>query len=192
MSKVKKILSALQEHLNIKNYQLLANCFGVKQTTIYSWIKHDKIAGTGKILGKFPYINAQWLETGEGPMFAEESPPVQPARKRLVATLEQGYGTRPVEKPKDAIDMPEMVKMTMVVLDSESVYRSALAANVRAFYQAVINEGEMQSLSDKMELMQAQMARMETLLSSLNAALPQKREETEGEDNFDPGLQSAK
>ncbi|KJS02211.1 MAG: hypothetical protein VR65_06075 [Desulfobulbaceae bacterium BRH_c16a] len=80
----------------------------------------------------------------------------------------------------EPISMPDMVKMTMIVLESETVYRSALASNVRAFYEAVMKEDEMRSLNEKIEAMQHQMKRMEEMLLSLGASLPEKREQNQG------------
>lgn len=132
-------------------------------------------------IAKYFGCNYEWLVTGEGPMFVEEIPP-KPVRKRLISTVEQGYGAKVEEKPRDAIDMPEMVKMTMVVLDSDSVYRSALATNVRAFYQAVINEGEMNEMREEITAIRKEnkeikdsQERMEEMLRSLGA-VQQKRE----------------
>jgi hypothetical protein len=95
------------------------------------------------------------------------------------------------ESAEDETPISDMLVMTSKVLESNTVYRSALASNVRAFYQAVVQEDEMKSLSEKMELMQAQMARMESMLATVTAALPQKRDGEEGGGNTDPGLQSA-
>jgi hypothetical protein len=124
--------------------------------------------------------NHEWLATGKGSMFATEAPPVQQARKRLVATVEQGYGTRVVEKQREAIDMPEMVKMTMEIMASDTVYRSALASNIRAFHNAVNMEIEMNEVRREIAEMAERMARMEEMLLSLGATVPEKRETRNG------------
>jgi len=87
--------------------------------------------------------------------------------------------------------MPEMVKMTMEILASDTVYRSALASNIRAFHQAVNMEKEMQSVNEKLAAMEKQMerqtdemagrmARLEEMLLSFGATLPEKREQGNG------------
>lgn len=218
MNKAKKILIALQEHLNIKNFKELAEYLGISTSLLYSWVRHGNIAGTGKILAKIPYLELSWLETAEGPMMIIDQDNIHliPASKyappsgeyipaKIAARIEPGNADvksllmkpkkivveKSQEQAEDETPISEMLVMTSKVLESKTVYRSALASNVRAFYQAVVQEDEMQSLNDKMELMQAQMARMESMLNALNAALPQKREEGEGANNTIPRIQSA-
>jgi len=85
MNKAEKILTALQNHLNIKNYRLLAEHFGINKTLIYSWVKHGNITQTGKILAKLPYISLDWLETGEGPMMADQIK-TDPGNQTIIGT----------------------------------------------------------------------------------------------------------
>jgi len=222
MQKVKKILTALQGHLNKKNYQQLAEYLDIKTTTIYSWVKNDNIANTGKILAKCPYLSLNWLETGEGPMaiidksnidqlpssWPDGLPPelqgyvkakisarIEPGNERQRQRIEGRKalsGKQEIQKETEKEgeqglwSMSEMLVMTTAVLESNTVYRSALAANVRAFYQAVKREDEMRSISEKLEVMEKnetemaeRMARMEAMLLSLGAA-PQKREQNAG------------
>lgn len=136
----------------------------------------------------------------------ETSPEPSPSATKIAARIEpgsEGIKRLLIRKPspqatveKEQKNEPEtpisdMVYMTTRVLESNTVYRSALASNVRAFYQAVVQEDEMKSLSEKMELMQAQMERMEAMLAALNAAMPQKRDEKAGDDDSIPGALSA-
>jgi DNA-binding Lrp family transcriptional regulator len=206
MSKAKKILTALQDHINVKNFKQLAEYLGISEKLIYSWVRHDKISGTGKILAKIPYINLDWLETGQGPMMIIDKdnfhllPQNQKAenngyvRANIIARIEPGNpdikqlltATKAEEKKKAGEEkqpsVEEMVDMTKVVLNSQTVYRSALASNVRAFYQAVVNEGELKMLSDEIaEIRQANremkesQIRIEEMLRSLGA-VEQKRD----------------
>lgn len=92
------------------------------------------------------------------------------------------------------MSISDMLWMTGKVLESKTVYRSALASNVRAFYQAVQKEDEMKSVLERLEAMQAEnrelanqsrarderMERMEEMLLSLGAVVPQKREQGNG------------
>ena len=192
MARVKKILLALQDHLNIKNYQDLAGFFEIKKTTIYSWIRRDNIGDTGKILGKLPYLSLSWLETGDGPMMI-----IDETNKHLIPQSKYDQDTSNLIRPEDApkrgtvrppqeknaekpFAIADMLTMTTRVLESETVYRSALASNVRAFYQAVINEEEMKTVKEKLDSVTERLERMEKLLESLGATLPEKREQGNG------------
>lgn len=217
MPKVKKVLSALLDHLNIKNYQDFAEFIGVNRTMIYSWVKRDNIGDTGKILGKCPYINLDWLETGEGPMMiidkdtidslpdnwpgcapadksyvkakvkARIEPGNERQRERLEKTTNGEIKKADDHQQKEEWKMSDMLQMTAAVLESNTVYRSALASNVRAFYQAVKNEEEMHSILKKLEEMEIKdkemsdrMTRMEEILIALGENIPQKRDQANG------------
>lgn len=58
---VKKILTDLAEHLNVRGIRALSVALGESENKLYAWIKRGSIADTGAILGKCPEINAQWL-----------------------------------------------------------------------------------------------------------------------------------
>lgn len=76
----------------------------------------------------------------------------------------------------EAIDMPEMVKMTMEVLASDTDHRSALASHIRASHKAVNMEKEMNEVRQEIAAMAERMARMEEMLLSIGATLPEKRD----------------
>jgi len=80
------------------------------------------------------------------------------------------------ETDHEIISIKEMVNMTIEVLESKTVFRSALASSVRAFHDAVIQEEEMDSVRQKMKEMSERMERMEQMLLSLGASLPEKRD----------------
>ncbi|SDP29219.1 helix-turn-helix domain-containing protein [Desulforhopalus singaporensis] len=81
----------------------------------------------------------------------------------------------------------EMLVMTTEVLESKTSYRSALAANIRAFHEAVKNEEGMEKLNEKLDkllkenrAMAERMARMEKRLNGFEEPSPQKREQNAG------------
>lgn len=85
----------------------------------------------------------------------------------------------------ESFSLTEMLTMTVEVLESKTVYRSALASNVRAFHQAVKMEGEMQGVKEEVSAMRNEnrtmaerMERMEQLLLSLGGTVPEKRDKT--------------
>jgi flagellar biosynthesis GTPase FlhF len=90
--------------------------------------------------------------------------------KSLNQAIEQGKGTLEKQPTEE-----EMLVMTKAVLASNTVYRAALASNVRAFYKAVVNEGEMEMLRDEIAEMKEGQKRIEEMLRSLGA-VEQKRD----------------
>lgn len=81
---------------------------------------------------------------------------------------------KPGNTTPDEFDMPEMVKMTMIVLASDTVYKPALASNIRAFHKAVTMEGEMNELKNDVKEIKQQNAdlceRLQVLTEALLAA----------------------
>lgn len=62
--------------------------------------------------------------------------------------------------PEDDFKMTEMVTMTVEVLESETIYRTALASNIRAFHQAVRSERTLARLEERVAIMEAKLERM--------------------------------
>lgn len=178
MNKAEKILLALRHFINVKDYKDLADAIGVKRTMIYSWVKNGSITQTGKILAKFPYIRLEWLETGEGPMFTDDQHD-QPPLKQVLQAVDLVYDLKEDDDQKEPVDIEEMVKMTRTILESKTVYKSALASNVRAFYKAVNDEGEMDSMREELRETNRRMASLEEkieLLILMQTGASQKRE----------------
>jgi len=218
MNKAEKIVAALKNHLNIKTDKGLAEYFGLGKTMVYSWTKHGNVTNTGKILAKCPYLNIDWLETGEGPMMIIDEnnidkvtstwqidKPLQEEKPHKVAAtikpgpdmerrrlgnrrkVEKDDTTKHADTDTDTLSVGDMMSMTAKVLESNTVYRSALASNVRAFYQAVVKENEMQSLSENIEEMRAEnremkehLAEMRDMLLSLGGQSAEKKRAQEG------------
>ena len=71
----------------------------------------------------------------------------------------------------------KLLVMTSEILESNTVYRSALAANIRAFHKAVEGESEMSDLREKMDQLLRKMDGMEKQLSKLQGAdEPEKKQ----------------
>lgn len=185
MANVKKRIEAICDHLNIKNIQELAVFLDVGVSAIYSWQKREKIGNTGAILAKAPRINLRWLETGEGPMLKYEPPPGNDIKfslgqspmglsPKIAARIEPGNSlgnhhqkaTTPGEliaknKADDVLsddEIDNMVQMTKKVLKSDTIHRSALASNIRAFHYAVEKEEEVKTTNEKIESLMVEMA----------------------------------
>lgn len=72
--------------------------------------------------------------------------------------------------------MSDMLTKTAEVLESETIYRTALASNINAFHQAVRSERTLARLEERMELLEK---RVEDLAGE-NAYLKQRLEQHEG------------
>lgn len=75
-------------------------------------------------------VDPNWLLFGEGSMRRGENAAESPQPVAVPAV-------QPIE---DDWKMTDMVTMTVEVLESDTVYRPALASNIRAFHQAVRSE----------------------------------------------------
>lgn len=138
-----------------------------------------------KISGFFK-CNINWLETGEGKPF-EQPKTFLGATHLGQQPWDNSSKQVSMEHEKESFSMAEMFTMTAKILESDTIYRSALSSNIRAFYRSVTQEEEMESVKRKLEKMEQQneqiserMARMEELLLSLGAALPEKRDKAAG------------
>ena len=72
--------------------------------------------------------------------------------------------------------MSDMLTKTAEVLESETIYRTALASNINAFHQAVRSERTLARLEERMEQLEK---RVEDLAGE-NAYLKQRLEQHEG------------
>jgi len=166
MDNFEEIIKRVNTALKIKNQRQLAGVLGITPPGITD----------AKTRGAFPSdwvvkistshgINPAWLLTGIGPMKVD------------------GGG---VEGKEESFSMSEMLQATARVLESDTVYRSALASNIRAFDKAVLMEGKMQGIEDEMRLLRQEAAtrdaaaadrmdRMEQLILSLGGQVPEKK-----------------
>ncbi len=56
--------------------------------------------------------------------------------------------------------MSDMLTMTAEVLESETIYRTALASNIRAFHQAVRSERTLARIEERMDLFEKEMEQL--------------------------------
>jgi len=110
-------------------------------------------------------IVTDWLLYGEGPMRRGETAPAAASPAPPQAP-----------PPEEDFKMVDMVTKTVEVLESDTIYRTALASNINAFHQAVRSERTLARLEERMELLEK---RVEDLASE-NAYLKQRLEQHEG------------
>jgi len=82
----------------------------------------------------------------------------------------------PRTRTEQDFSIEEMLADTKDVLESDTVYRQALASNIRAFKQAVINEGKMKNTDEKIDQMMRQIEALTTIVLQGQApAEPEKK-----------------
>ncbi|MDD3814399.1 MAG: hypothetical protein PHZ02_07110 [Desulfocapsaceae bacterium] len=196
---VRKVLFDLATQANVKGIKGLAVFLNETEGRLYGWIRNGNIVDTGTILTKFPGVNIDWLKTGEGPMFTETQI-VSPSTShptlnhKITARIEPGRKTYPQKgqdkenkktDPQQGIDQvkedefseTDIVNQTLAVIRSKTIYKPALLSNVRAFYQGVRREEEMEGIDKKMNKMENDMEEMKQMLLSLGAT--NKKRETQ-------------
>ena len=85
--------------------------------------------------------------------------------QRVTSALEIDLALDQDQEEKTPIH--KLLVMTTGILESNTVYSSALAANIRAFHRAVEGEKEMSDLREKMDQMLSKMDEMEKQLADL-------------------------
>ena len=120
---------------------------GINVNTLRNYERGDSIPNmeVAASICKYFRVNSDWLLLGEGPMHrgddGAESP--QPVAAPAVQPIEDDW------------KMTDMVTMTVEVLESDTIYRTALASNIRAFHQAVRSERLLAQLVDRVAALEA-------------------------------------
>ncbi|WP_165352067.1 helix-turn-helix domain-containing protein [Solidesulfovibrio carbinolicus] len=88
-------------------------------------------------------VHPEWLLMGSGPMrrgeAAKEAPAPAPAPAEAFLTA-----------PQEEFRMSDMLTKTAEVLESDTIYRTALASNINAFHQAVRSERTLARIEERM------------------------------------------
>jgi len=95
-----------------------------------------------------------------------------------VAQPEPQAAPAPAPQPEDDFKMTEMVTMTVEVLESETIYRTALASNIRAFHQAVRSERTLARLEERMGLLEQGVEELRRENAELKRRLERQDENT--------------
>ena len=95
-------------------------------------------------------VSPDWLLWGQGPIRRGENAPAAPHT-----------APPPAPPPEDDFKMTEMVTMTVEVLESETIYRTALASNIRAFHQAVRSERTLARIEERMAALEKRVEEVE-------------------------------
>ena len=115
-------------------------------------------------------IDSNWLLFGEGPMRREE-----PAPATAPATAQAA--SPPAE---DDFKMSDMLTKTAEVLESDTIYRTALASNINAFHQAVRSERTLAQLEERMAALETRMEELANENSQLKMRVEQQAKNLDG------------
>lgn len=149
----KEVLNRMIEAVDGKTQSDLAEALGIRGASISSAKKRGAIPFDWDTQLCLDYnINPQWIRTGIGPKKASSAPTGSPLDSQ----------------PDGDFKISDMVSATVRVLESDTVYRTALASNIRAFDEAVQQETDVKELKEQMSLMLEKMNKMEELLNKCN------------------------
>lgn len=161
----------------VGNNNVLSRLSGVSQSTLANYFTGGE---PGRVhlssLAKAAQVSIRWLSTGEGPMKPEEYHP-QPV------TLKAPETGQVAGEKFTAAAKADLMEMTSEVLDSETVYRQALASNIKAFHHGVIGEERLKSTDEKMDLMMKRMESMEKTLMAFMSGTVEAEKKRVGESN---------
>lgn len=127
---------------------------GTNKSTMSLWFNgHVKPNSKSiRMLAEFIGCEYEWLSSGEGEMFGRDM--------SLIGKQAADYDADK-ENKLTSINESELIEQTKDVLRSNTVYRGALASNIKAFHKAVRGEKEMEDVISRMKMMQDQLNRME-------------------------------
>ena len=177
---------------------------GINVNTLRNYERGDSIPNmeVAASICRYFNISGDWLLFGDGPMrrqglrvgdFIPPSAYLDAAPSGLEQSHETARAMQPAhaEPPSLAEDfkMSEMLTKTAEVLESETIYRTALASNINAFHQAVRSERTLARLEERVALLEAKDERVSLLetrmeeLANENAQL-KRRLEHQDENNI--------
>ena len=169
---------------------------GKDRATVSKWWNGGITPGPRnmRLLADYFGCNQRWLETGEGepfPQAAENAeqrwqdiydevlaikPPAETAHQPGPARPPSAYPENiqmawPDEDEHQEFSIAKMLTMTAKVLESATVYRSALASNIRAFYQAVQEEDDMNAVRQEVGALQQKVGELQKEIAELKDLL---------------------
>jgi transcriptional regulator with XRE-family HTH domain len=126
-------------------------------------------------------INIYWLFTGEGSIYRQEKekPPndmdndpekvlkTSHTHGKPIVYEQQEHKQLEYIKEADAefkgrkdLKISDLVAKTIDILESESIYRSALASNINAFYYSIQTRNTLEAMKNRMVAMEKQIAKL--------------------------------
>jgi len=134
----------------------LADTADIDEATISRWAKSGKVP-TRKSLTKIANAtgcSVEWLKSCQGEMMKSL---VGKAADAAIDPLNEAAGGSVEVYRKNIISsdfkISDMVNATIRILESDTVYKTALASNIRAFDNAVIQEADVDDLKGKIDIL---------------------------------------
>lgn len=150
-----------------KNPHSFAQRCGISNSAFRRYINDGSLPRVDKLvlMAKEAGVNIAWLATGEGPMRPEESTtnPLPPPALTETTAPHQEHVT-------DVVNIQELLNMTAEVLTSKTVYRPALAANIKAFHRSIYLENDNQQLMNRVGRLEVERITFEERMDTERAA----------------------
>lgn len=167
-----RLLALIKDQAN-GNAALFAKKAGVLPATLHNYLKgREPSTSTLSSICKIFNVNLNWLITGCGGKYIKDDLPSTFIDKKAADSDSHPNQEEPV-------NIDELREMTTVVLETNTVYRAALAANVRAFYRAVKNEEEKMEMHEQLKRLEAKhdadMQELKQMIMALNESKPEKK-----------------
>ena len=128
--------------------------FGISRNTVMRYESGERQPDAGFIAAicKEYGINAHWLITGEGEPIGDFS------KDDFVSEKSSG---RSAQVDYNDINIQEMLNLAAEVLTSDTIYRPALAANIKAFHRAIGTDRDNRDLRTRLEVMESKFEQLE-------------------------------
>lgn len=128
-------------------------------------------ADTLLCIAKAENVSIDWLLTGKGLMQLNEpkqaiQPPATPHRQ----PSQPSHGQQFWDEDAKEVQIQPLLNMTAEVLTSDTVYRPALAANIKAFHRSISLEKDHLKMKQRMDSMELKLAALEKRLSEGNGS----------------------
>lgn len=119
---------------------------GINVNTLRNYERGDSLPNleVAASICRYFGVSTDWLILGEGPMHRSES----------AAEVAQSAPV-PAPQPEEDWKMSDMLTKTAEVLESDTIYRTALASNINAFHQAVRSERLLAQLVERVAALEA-------------------------------------
>ncbi|WP_300154046.1 helix-turn-helix domain-containing protein [Solidesulfovibrio sp.] len=170
-------IKRLRLAINVNDIGELASFLGISRQAINKARSAKKIPPSWFIqVGQGTNVSIDWLVSGDGPMRRGET--AVPATTSAPPTADAF-----LTAPQEEFRMSDMLTKTAEVLESDTIYRTALASNINAFHQAVRSERTLARLEERMGEIEAKADAMARELSEL------RRENRELKERLEPASQ---
>lgn len=154
------------------------------RSTVSKWWNGEIIPApkNNSLIAEYLECNPDWLATGEWEPFPSwenlSTNTIRINSDRSSTSEKAEPQSKPVETTnvtleQEELTVREIVNMTMEILESDTVYKSALASSIRAFHKAAKQEREMKSVQEDVAEMRERMDKMEQMLLSLGSKTPE-------------------